>query len=128
MEAFSLQNIWRIAADEDISGGGGSDTYIPMTLSGMIVPNVCRQATEIDEGEDSFFDLEFIVQGYDKKEHNDARDVDVNASDSDEDSYSDLAKKDRKSGSDFVESPNEPHSKPQSPISIYRRFFRLIMI
>ncbi|KAL6971988.1 hypothetical protein U1Q18_031671 [Sarracenia purpurea var. burkii] len=130
MEAFSMLNIWRIAAGEDIRGGGGSDTYIPMTSSGMIIPNVCRQAAETDEGEDSFFDLEFTVPGYDEKEHNDARDVDVNASDSDEDSYSDLAEKDRKSGANFVASPKEPNSKPQSPISFLRSppKFRVLML
>ncbi|KAL6977418.1 hypothetical protein U1Q18_026217 [Sarracenia purpurea var. burkii] len=98
MEAFSLLNIWCIAAGKDISGGGSSDTYIPMTSSGMIVPNVSRQAEKTDEGEDSFFDLEFTVPVYDEKEHNDARDVDVNASESDEDSYSNWLKRIARAG------------------------------
>lgn len=110
MEAFSLLKFWRNAA-----GGGASDT------------DAGHQPVESDEEEETFFDLEFAVPGSDEKEDKD------DGSDTDEDSYNDLAKKDGVTDSDFVESPNDVFfkgTKPLSPISFLRSppKFRVFML
>ncbi|KAL7186801.1 hypothetical protein ACSBR2_028511 [Camellia fascicularis] len=110
MEAFSLLKFWRNAV-----GGGASDT------------DAGHQPIESDKEEETFFDLEFAVPGSNEKEDKD------DGSDTDEDSYNDLAKKHGVIESDFVESPNDVFfkgTKPLSPISFLRSppKFRVFML